>query len=101
MVASERLEAAVVPEIGSAVADMRYAGDVVSNPRADDRGSHLCLMGILLRLVVDNLIRPAHGFGQTAGLGQIALLFGQSRRRWFLCSPVQLFQNRVYGHLAG
>ena len=41
MVASERLEVVIVPEVGSAVADMRHAGDVIGNPSTDHRRSHL------------------------------------------------------------
>ena len=57
--------------------------DVLANPRANHRRPHSGLARILLRLVVNHLVRPAHDFGQSIRLRQISVFAGRrpGRRR--------------------
>ena len=57
-------------------------------------------VGIVSTLVVDHLIRPAHGLRQTVGPRQVTAPVRGGFHSGFLVGRFQLLENRLYGHLA-
>jgi hypothetical protein len=100
MVARERLQSIVVPQIRAAVADVRHAGNLLPDPGAHHRGAHTRLPRILLCLVVDELVRPAHRVSQPARVRKVRLPVTARRGRTaFAHRPVDLSEDRLHGHL--
>jgi hypothetical protein len=98
MIARQRLEAVLVPEVGAAVAHVRDAGQALVDQRRHDCRAHVGLAGILLGLAENGVVRAADRIRQDARLRLVALV---GVRHVNGSGPVHLLENGVHREPAG
>src|SRR5262245_65780298 len=97
MITRQTFEAFAVPEVRSAIPDVRDRDERAVNPGADDGGAHARAFGFGLRALEDVLIRLLDGAPQATAVRKISVV-GEACRISIV--GVHVVENRTSRHLA-